>query len=196
MKNLPIILNIILFALVGHLYYLNKSQGADQQVIVPPASQAGGVKIAWVNSDTLNEKFLWLKQQEDALDKRIANAEANVETRQNALMKELATLNERAQGGNITQAEYEKVMGELQKKDNDLRNDAQRMEKTLADDRRKSLEEIYTKLETKLKEISGQIGYDYILSYRRGGPIYLASDSLDITRQVLDMLNAQEEKKQ
>ncbi len=49
-------------------------------------------------------------------------------------------------------------------------------------------------METQLKTLSSQIGYDYILSYSRGGQILLANDSLDITKQVLDLLNAQEQK--
>lgn len=198
MKNLPIILNIILFGLVGILFYLNLKapQGAEQQVIVPPASQAGGVKIAWVNADTLNEKYEWLKQQQDAIEKRVLSAEDNLAAKQNALIKDASALEERAQGGNMTQAEYEKSMMALQQRGESLQNDAKRMQKSLADERRKSLNEMYTNLEAKLKEISGQIGYDYILSYQRGGPILLANDSLDITKQVLQMLNAKEEKKQ
>ena len=199
MKNLSLILNVVLLALVGHLYYLNlkKPQAAEQsQVIVPPASQAGGVKIAWVNADTLNEKYEWLKQQEDALDKRMASISNNLDARQTALMKEYQALQQRAQTGNMSQAEFEKEMETLQKKEADLRNDAQRMDKNLEDERRKAMDEIYTKLEGKLKEISGQIGYDYILSYQRGRQILLASDSLEITKQVLQMLNAKEDKKQ
>jgi outer membrane protein len=198
MKNLPIILNIILFALVGHLYYLNssKSQGTGNQVIVPPASQAGGVKIAWVNADTLNEKYVWLKQQQEAIDKRVSSAEANIAARQSALMKDAQAVEERAQGGTMTQAEYEKEMAGLQKRGRDLQNDVERMQKSIEDDQKKATDEKFKNLEAKLKEISGQIGYDYILSYRRGGSIYLANDSLNITKQVLDMLNAQEEKKQ
>ncbi|MBK7937103.1 MAG: hypothetical protein IPJ82_08395 [Lewinellaceae bacterium] len=65
MKNLPIILNIILFALVAHLYYLNlkKPQQADQQSIIAPSSASGGARIAYVNGDTLDAQYEWLKQQ-------------------------------------------------------------------------------------------------------------------------------------
>ncbi len=198
MKNLPIILNIILFALVGTLFYLHlkKPQGAGEQVIVPPASQSGGVKIAWVNTDTLNLKYEWLKQQQEAIEKRISSAEDNLAAKQNALVKDASAVEERAQSGNMTQAEYEKEMMALQQRGQNLQDDARRMQKSLADERRKALTEMYTNLESKLKEISGQIGYDYILSYQRGGPILLANDSLEITKQVLEMLNAKEEKKQ
>ncbi|HNE28198.1 MAG TPA: hypothetical protein PLW66_03475, partial [Saprospiraceae bacterium] len=50
-------------------------------------------------------------------------------------------------------------------------------------------------LETKLKTLSDKIGYDYILSYSRGGQILLANDSLDITNEVLQLLNARDQEK-
>ena len=49
-------------------------------------------------------------------------------------------------------------------------------------------------METKLKTLSSKIGYDYILSYSRGGQILLANDSLNITKEVLDLLNAKDQK--
>jgi Skp family chaperone for outer membrane proteins len=51
-------------------------------------------------------------------------------------------------------------------------------------------------LENNLKTLSSQIGYDYILSYTRGGQVLLANDSLDITKQVLDLLNSANAKKE
>jgi len=49
-------------------------------------------------------------------------------------------------------------------------------------------------IETQLKNLQSQIGYDYILSYARGGgQVLLTNDSLDITRQVLQLLNAQQQ---
>ena len=75
MKNLPLILNIVLFALVGHLYYLNFSKNKSaEQVIAAPASQSGGVKIAYVNGDTLDAQYIWLKKQKDAIQQRMEAA--------------------------------------------------------------------------------------------------------------------------
>lgn len=197
MKNLPLILNIVLFALVGHLYYLNfkKPQTAEQQAIVPPSSQSGGVKIAYVNADTLDAKYEWLKQQKQAIEQRLRSAESNLVSKQEALMRDASALQEKFQGGNMTQAEAEKAQAGLMQRSERLQKEEESLRKSLAEDQKKAFNDLYANVEGKLKELSGQIGYDYILSYSRGGQILMANDSLDITKQVLDLLNAKEEKK-
>lgn len=197
MKNLPLILNIILFALVGHLYYLNlkKPQPAESKEILPAPSQAGGVKIAWVNADTLNEKYEWLKQQKQIIEQRLTSAEKSLQAKEEALMRDAAALQERYATGTMTQKDAEKEQSALMQRSQKLEDEKMRLSKSLSDDQKKAMDNLYSNLEAKLKEISGQIGYDYILSYQRGAQILLANDSLDITKLVLDMLNAQEEKK-
>ncbi len=197
MKNLPIILNIILFLLVGHLYYLNlkKPQSAEQQTIAPAPSVSGGVKIAYVNGDTLDAQYEWLKQQKDAIQQRVRTAESNLVAKQEALMRDANALQEKFQTGTMTQADAEKQQAALMQRSQRLQEEEERLRKSLAEDQKKAFNDLYANVEAKLKTLSGQIGYDYILSYSRGGQILLANDSLDITRQVLELLNAKEEKK-
>lgn len=196
MKNLPLILNIVLFALVGHLYYLNsKKPQTAEQVILPPASQSGGVRIAWVNADTLDAKYEWLKQQKAAIEQRLRSAESSLVAKQEALMRDANALQEKFQGGNMTQAEAEKEQVALMQRSERLQKEEENLRKSLSEDQKKAFNNLYANVESKLKELSGQIGYDYILSYSRGGQILMASDSLDITQQVLKLLNAKEEKK-
>ncbi|HMX40882.1 MAG TPA: OmpH family outer membrane protein [Saprospiraceae bacterium] len=191
-NNISLILNIILLAAVAHLYYLNlKKSSPASPAIVAPSSQQMGARIAFVESDTLNEKYEWLKQQSEAIEQRIKSAENSLATKQQSLMKDASALEERARGGNLTQADYEKQMAALQQRSEKIRDEEARLTKSLADEQKKAYDELYAKVEAKLKMLSDQIGYDYILSYKRGGPILLASDSLDITKQVLDLLNAE-----
>ncbi len=197
MKNLPIILNIILFALVGHLYYLNfkKPQPAGQQTILPPVSSNGGVRIAYVNGDTLDAKYEWLKQQKQAIEQRVRNAESSLAAKEDALKRDAYALQEKYQTGTMTQADAEKQQADIMQRGQRLQEEEERLRKSLADDQKKAFNDLYANVETKLKTLSGQIGYDYILSYSRGGQILLANDSLNITNQVLQLLNAKEEKK-
>lgn len=188
-NNISLILNIILLAAVAHLYYLNSKKSSP--AIVAPASNQMGARIAYVESDTLNEKYQWLKQQSEAIEQRIKDAESTLAAKQQSLMKDAAALEERARGGNLTQADYEKQMGTLQQRSEKIHDEEARLTKSLADDQKKAYDELYAKVEAKLKTLSDQIGYDYILSYKRGGPILLANDSLDITQQVLNLLNAE-----
>lgn len=197
MKNLSLILNIILFVLVGILFYLNlkKPQAAAQQVILPPASQVGGARIAWVNADTLDAKYEWLKQQKEAIQQRLRNAESSLQAKEEALMRDLQSLQERYQTGNMTQADAEREQATLMQRGQKLEEEKSRLGKSLSDEQKKAFNDLYSNVEDKLKQLSGQIGYDYILSYSRGGQILMANDSLDITKQVLELLNAKEEKK-
>ena len=194
MKNLPIILNIILFALVGHLYYLNSKNAkpAESQAIVPSASQSGGSRIAYVNADTLDAQYEWLKTQKEAIEQRMASAEKSLASKEEALMKDASALQEKFQQGNMTQAEAEKQQATLMQRGQKLEEEKMRLSKSLGEDQKKAFNDLYANVETKLKTLSSQIGYDYILSYSRGGQILMANDSLDITRQVLDLLNAKQ----
>lgn len=197
MKNLPIILNIILFALVAHLYYLNlkKPQQADQQSIIAPSSASGGARIAYVNGDTLDAQYEWLKQQKEAIQQRVRNAESSLAAKQETLMRDANALQEKFQTGTMTQADAEKQQAELMQRSQRLQEEEERLRKSLTEDQKKAFNDLYANVEAKLKTLSGQIGYDYILSYSRGGQILLANDSFDITKQVLQLLNAKEEKK-
>lgn len=192
MKNLPIILNVILFALVGHLYYLNSKSAkpAENQAIVAPASQAGGARIAFVNADTLDAQYEWLKTQKAAIEKRMIDAEKKVSSKEEALMKEAAALQEKFQQGNMTQAEAEKQQNSLMARGQKLEEEKMNLNKSLGEEQKKAFNDLYANVEAKLKTLSSQIGYDYILSYQRGGPILMANDSMDITKQVLQLLNA------
>jgi outer membrane protein len=97
-------------------------------------------------------------------------------------------------GGNMTQAEAEKADMALRQRAQKLEEEKSRLGKSLNEDQKKAFDDLYANIETKLKTLSSQIGYDYILSYTRGGQILLANDSLDITKQVLQLLNAKDQK--
>lgn len=193
-KNLSLILNAVLLLAVGHLYYLTLSKQSDsKQMILPPASAGDGIKIAYVNVDTLNAKYEWLKQQKDALAQRLQSAENSLRSKQESLMRDLDAFQQKYQSGAVPPAELEKEYGALMKRQESLQEEEARLGKQLADEQQKANAEMWSNLETKLKTLQSQIGYDYILAYAKGGgQVLLANDSLEITQQVLDLLNAKQ----
>ena len=160
--------------------------------VLPSASLSGGARIAYVNGDTLDAQYEWLKQQKEAITQRMASAEKNLSNKEEALMKDASALQEKFQGGNMTQAEAEKADLALRQRAQKLEEEKATLSKSLSEDQKKAFNDLYANVEAKLKTLSGNIGYDYILSYSRGGQILLANDSLDITKQVLELLNAKE----
>jgi outer membrane protein len=153
MKNLPIILNVILFALVGHLYYLNSktAKPAEGQAIVPAPSQAGGSRIAYVNGDTLDAQYEWLKEQKTAIEQRLSNAEKSLASKEEALMKDAANLQQKFQEGNMTQAEAEKQQATLMQRGQKLEEEKMRLGKSLSEDQKKAFNDLYANVEAKLK---------------------------------------------
>ncbi len=196
MKNIPLIsliLNIVLLAAVAHLYYLNSknTKPAEQQMIMPAAASTG-VRVAHVNADTLDAKYEWLKKQKSAIEQRVTSAQNSLGNKKESLMKDLEAFQTKYQSGTLTEADakgqYEKLMQRQQK----LQEEEERLSKQLGEEQKKAFNDLYANVESQLKTLSSQIGYDYILSYTRGGPILLANDSLDITTEVLQLLNTQE----
>jgi outer membrane protein len=196
MKNLSLILNIVLLALVGHLYYLNLKKPAAETVIAPTTEAAAGVKVAYVNADTLYEKYQWYKEQREVLQNKLEAARKSFAGKEEAFAKDYQAFMEKYQSGNFPPAELEKEGANLQARERNLMQEGQNLQKKLGDDEVKANNELLSNIETQLKALQSQIGYDYILSYTRGaGQVWFANDSLDVTKQVLELLNANHPKK-
>lgn len=196
-KNLSLILNGILLLAVAHLYYLNFSQKGNTDkpaAIVPPATTAiSGVRIAYVDADTLDAKYEWLKQQKTALEKRVQSAEKTMGAKKDALMKDMAAFQKKYESGTVPPAQLEQEYATLSQRQQKLAEEEANLGKQLATEQQKAMNELMANVETKLKSLQSQIGYDYILSYSKGGgQVLLANDSLDITNQVLELLNQKE----
>jgi outer membrane protein len=195
MKNISLILNGILLVAVAFLYYLNFKKPAAPVMAAPAATTApGGVRVAHVNADTLDAKYEWLKEQKAAIQQRIQSAQNTMEAKQTSLQKDMMALQEKAQSGTVAQAILEKEAEALGQRRDKLAEEANRLQHSLEEEQKKAMNNLYANLEGQLKKMQSQIGFDYILSYQRGGQILLANDSLDITKQVLTLLNAKDGK--
>jgi outer membrane protein len=197
MKNSSFVLNALLFVLVGILYYLHFSGGKSTapEAIVPPAGfSGGGVKIAYVNTDTLFANYQWYNDQKTALEQRIKSAENSLISKQQVLEKDMAAFKQKDASGNYSPAQLQPEYDALMKRAQALAEEEARLTKQLSEQESKAANDLIANIETQLKNLQSQIGYDYILSYARGGgQVLLTNDSLDITRQVLQLLNAQQQ---
>ncbi|MEQ1746355.1 MAG: OmpH family outer membrane protein [Saprospiraceae bacterium] len=192
-KNISLAINGILLLAVAHLYYLNfsqKSTATSEPATIGAQHSGGGAKIAYVNADTLDAKYEWLKEQKTALQKRVETAENSMRSKKEALMKDLAAFQQKYESGTVPPAQLEKEYAALTQRQKKMAEEEERLGKQLAEEQQKAMNELMANVEAKLKSLQSQIGYDYILSYSKGGgQVLLANDSLDITTQVLKLLN-------
>ncbi len=194
MKNLSLILNGILILAVAHLYYLNFSKKTAGPLISPAASASGGAKIAHVNIDSLDANYSWLKEQKSNLEKSQQEKERAMKQKQEAFLRDMQAFQDKYQSGTVPPAELEKQYNALMGRQQKLEEEGSRLSKELADAYQKAMNELMANVEVQLKSLQSQIGYDYILSYSKGGgQVLLANDSLEITKEVLELLNAKKE---
>jgi outer membrane protein len=119
-KNLSLILNVVLLLAVGALYFLFFNQKADLPQL---QASTGGAKrseavIAYINSDTLLNRYEFSKEIQSRLQELEKKYEAEFANRAKGLENEVAAFQQTAQNMTINQARAREE--ELLRKRNNL----------------------------------------------------------------------------
>jgi len=199
MKNLSLILNVVLLALVANLYYqgcsgkkavvtdsLSKMKG-DSTATAGVASSA--LKVVYVNQDTLLEKYTYFKGQKTALEQRFKSAESSLREKGQQLQRSMMALQEKAQKGTTPPAQLQQEEQGLQQAQQNLVAEQQSKEKELSDELRQINDGLQKKITGILEVLKKTDGFDYVVNYTTGGPFLLTNARYDITQEVLAELN-------
>ena len=190
MKNASLVLNIILLAAVAFLYY--KVYSGPTNAAVAPVNTGEGMannSIVFINSDSLLEEYNYFNTLKESLEKKQDSIDVFLRTRAQSLENEVSGYQNSAAGMSPDQraAVEEKLMAKQQ----GLMEMKQTMVEELQDQESAMNDSIHDNLHRYLKEYNKGKNYLYILGYQRGSGILLANDSLDITKEVLEGLNAE-----
>lgn len=200
MKNISLILNIILLIAVAILYGIVLSGRKSQPSNSDTSQTASGetLKIAYVNADSLLTNYTAFKEQSEALAKKEKDADASLQAKGRAFEKEMQAAQQKVQQGLLAPNQIEQEQQRLGQKQQQLMAEREQISRALLEEGQKLNEALQKDLLDKLKIIKEEEGYDFIFSYAAGGQILSVNDSLDITKKVLELLNAQksEENKQ
>lgn len=154
------------------------------------SSETQGLKLAFVNADTLNKYYLYLKDQEAAFKKKQDAYEGEMANKEKALQNEFAAFQKKIQGGTMTQAEGEATQKRLGQQQQALEKRHQTISAEIAKEQMAIQEEFQKKLDEFLAQFNQERQYDFIFTYlKSGGPILYANKAYDITQEVLDAMN-------
>jgi len=193
MKNLSIFLSSL--ALVGVLVLLGLRMSENRKrdtTSVASKEQLTDTKgrIAYVNIDTLEANYEYLKNKKKDFEERKKSMSSELENSQRQFQQDYVSAERKAQAGTLTQAEYETIAKRLQQMKQSLEaREAALTEKLLAeqDEFNKDLQK---RLDEFLAVYNEDKNFDYILSYSKAlGFIMLANDQLDITADVVAGMN-------
>lgn len=151
---------------------------------------ASGPKLAYVNADTLNKHYQYLKDKEAAFEKKQAAYESEMAGKEKALQNEYASFQKKAQEGSLSQADGEAAQKRLGAQQQALEKRHQAISAEISKEQMAIQEEFQKKLDEFLAAFNEERNYDFIFTYsKNGGPILFANSALDITQEVLDAMN-------
>jgi outer membrane protein len=191
MKNISLILNILLLLAVIFLY-VDRFAIKGKQAAAPAIStgDAGSqLQVVHINLDTLHARSDEFQTKKAALEKRQADAEKSLSARAMAFEKEVIAFQQKMQSGTMTPKSAEDEQARLARKEQSIMEERERMAEGLLKETDDFNIKFTNQVKAYLDSLKTQMHYDYILVTGSGSPILQASDSLDITSNVLELLN-------
>lgn len=194
MKNITSVLTWILLVAVGYLLFAHFSNSASgpKKKTTEASATAEAPKIVYVNGDSLLNKYAVFQADLKALETRSKGMESTLASRGRSLQQELIAAEQKAQSGQWAPAQIQKEQQRLMQKQQNLVAQQESMSKQLLDERQKLQENLEKRVKELLTAIRKEKGYDFILNYGPGTGVLMVNDSLDITKVVLEKLNAKQ----
>lgn len=197
MKKLSLVLNIILFVLVGVLFYLHFSPNMNTaSVQTKPKNDSASLRplrIAYVNLDSLEMHYTYFQMKKAELEKKQQSIQNDLSSRAKAIQDDIAALRKKAP--TMTQSEGEAAQKKIMQKQQALQQREQNMREEFMQDQQRFNTDLHSRLDHFLESYNSDKRYSYILSYASGASDILYKDSaFDITAEVITGLNAEETK--
>ncbi|RYD56189.1 MAG: OmpH family outer membrane protein [Sphingobacteriales bacterium] len=196
MKNLSLALSVLAFVGVLVLFGMrlsgDKGRNASGTSAATPrsASGDGGSRIAYVDIDTLEANYDFLKNKKSEFTKRQQNMKAELERSAQQMQNDVVNLQRKAQSGAMSEAEMKSAEKRVIQMQQSLQAREATLTQQLMEEQEQFNKDLQTRLDQFLEEYNKDKRYDYILSYSRSGSILYADKSLDITADVLKGMNA------
>jgi len=189
------IVNIVLFiGLIILVFLILKPNNSIPAKAIMKAS-SGNTTIAYVNTDTILAHYDLVKNMKDQLQSSTDKLEKELKNKQASFEKDAAYFQEQVNKKAISESSAQEIYASLMQEQQKLVELRDKYSSDLAEQEFKMNQLLLDSLDNFLKRYNRKMNFDYIFSYNKGGSILIANDTLDITREVLDLLNAEYKQK-
>lgn len=191
MKSLPwIIIGILTLALANLYFKVYDKSGTQTKASV--ASDGSGLRIVYVNADSVLENYTQFRKEKDVLDRKQLDIDTKLGNKGRALENEVGAIQQRIQGGLLTPKEIQEQEQRLGAKQQALMAERDKLAKEIVDEGTAINDRLQKVLISALEKLKKERGYHYIFSYIKGGQILLGNPADDITGDVLNILNSKD----
>ena len=187
MKNLSIVLNVVLFVAVIVLYvlYFSGHKSPETAMTSKVAGTADATKIVYINTDTLLNNYQLAVELNEAFLKKQEDRRTELNIKAKAIDQEGTEFQRKLQNnGFISEARAIEV-----KQENFRRLQQEMMDKASREQSELN-KQLFDEITNFLKEYNKEKGFSIVLSTQLGGNVLYAEDGFDITKEIVDRLNA------
>lgn len=185
MKNISLVVNAVLVVAVAVLFYLHFK--SPSVAATKSSAIGGGMKIAYVNTDSLLEHYDFYIKSKKELEAEEEKNSNLINSQAQSLQREFEDAQSKASTMNAMQLQF--AQENLQKKQQDLMQRKEMLSDEFGKKMQKMTDDLTTKIHDYLKQYNKDKHYDYILGFQRGGGILYAQTELDITQEILKGMN-------
>ncbi len=188
LSKISLAINAILLILVINLYVQTCNDESEEIAVVEETkSEVKQMRIAFINTDTLDLNYLFTIDVVETLQKEMEKKQRRLERKATKLQQEYSQLQQSAQYMTPVQLQgaQQRVVQmeqEIQTMQNDLANE-------LAQEQNDLQIKLINQLDSFLLRYNAVENYDYIIKKHAVSDILMASADHDITNEVLEMLN-------
>lgn len=167
----------------------NAAPKMDEQPTANDSASVGGVKIAYVEVDSLMTQYEFCKEFTMILQKKSTNARNTLNSKGQQLQSAMANFQQKLQNNGFTSREQaEGQQAAIQRQQQQLQELQARLENELASETGKYNDALRDSLNHFLNDYNKDKKYDLILT-KQGDNILLAAKRFDITNDVINGLN-------
>lgn len=195
MKKISPVLNVVLLIAVIGLYILHftapkptSSKKSPGDTLSMATTTEG---IVYIDIDTVMANY---KMHEDVmgnLEQKIKTSEAQVESKQRSLQKNYEDAQYKVQRGLVTRSEQQQLEQNLASQQQELMTLQNKLQYDLAEEQQVAYRKILNSIIEYLSSMEAAGKYQYVLGHSFGGAIMYANHNLDITKEVIEGLNAE-----
>lgn len=165
-----------------------QAEKMDSEPVVSESTEnQGGIKIAYIEVDSLMTQFEFAKERSKELEKKSLNARNTLNQKGNQLQAAANNFQQKLQNNGFTSREQaEGVQAALQRQQSDLATLQARLENELASEQQKFLQALQDSLDNFLAIYNKDKKYDMIINK---SAILYSDKKYDITQEVINGLN-------
>ncbi|MCF8301954.1 MAG: OmpH family outer membrane protein [Bacteroidales bacterium] len=189
---------LVAVAVVVVLFFTATDKGKTEEPVQEQTKantvNTESLSIAYINTDTLLSEYQLANDMMEKLRKRHSDLQKKIQEKQKTFDSDAAYFQQRVKNNELSEQSAQIIYNELLKEQAKIDSLRSVYSNQLANEEFQLNQELLDTVTNFLNRYNKVSRWDYILQYRKGGSIFVAPESMNITNDVLKKLNEEYEK--